>query len=366
MSVKEDQELNSLMSSSRKSMSPKFAAKTSRGSGQSAPNHFIMVSDDAGGDDEMNQQIARSYCQWTLHNGKIFVPSGRTKARLVPGVYEVNSNPQIGLYFEKIPVKTEGLLRFPDTNSDRVLDEINKFWTNEEVFSNYGLTYKRGIILWGPPGSGKSCTCQLIMADVVKRGGIVVIFEEPYLFINGMRTLRTIQPDTPVVVMMEDIDSIIENYHESEVLNILDGVNEVDKVVFLATTNYPDRLGPRIINRPSRFDKRFKIGFPSAESRKLYFEYVIGNSDVKRGRKEAKRLGINLKRWVKDTVEMSIAHLKELFIAVVILGDPYEEAIQTLRSMKEEIDDKEYGKFGFDVVGNHETDDGFEKIKDWD
>lgn len=364
MSVKEDQELNSLMS--RKKMNTKSRqAKCSPPHGAKAVGHFVVAEDDDA-DDNVQDEVAKNYCQWTSPNGKIYIPSGRTKNRLSPGVYEIDSNPQTGLYFEKIPVKIDDLLRFPDTNSDKVIEEIQKFWTTEAVFNKYGLAYKRGIILWGPPGSGKSCTIQLIIADVVKRGGVVVVFDEPYLFINGMRTLRTIQPDTPIVVMMEDIDSIIEAYNESDVLNILDGVNEVNKVVFLATTNYPDRLGPRIINRPSRFDKRFKIGYPSAESRKLYFEYVIGHSDVARGRKEAKKLGIDLKQWVKDTTEMSIAHLKELFIAVVILGDPYEEAIITLRSMKEEIDDKEYGKFGFEVGGSHPPDEeDIDGIEDW-
>jgi hypothetical protein len=359
MPAQEDQELNSLMSRTKMNKRPAKCA------GAQASGHYIVVADDNEDTSDIEEQISQNYCQWTSHNGKVFVPSGRTKGRLLPGVYEINSNPQVGLYFEKIPVKTDNLLRFPDTNSNLVVEEIQKFWTKEDVFEEYGLVYKRGIILWGPAGSGKSSCGQLIMADVVKRGGIVVIFDNPDLFLSGMRTLRTIQPDTPVVVMMEDIDSIIESYHESEVLNILDGVHEVRKCVFLATTNYPDRLGPRIINRPSRFDKRFKIGFPSAESRKLYFEYVIGNSDVKKGRKEAVRLGIDLKQWVKDTAEMSIAHLKELFIAVVILNDPYDAAIKTLRSMKEDIDEKEYGKFGFEV-GGIEEDNGVEDINDWE
>lgn len=286
-------------------------------------------------DDEFEDQVTQSYSQWTTSNGRVFVPASITKNKLPPGVYEIDSSPNIGLYFEKIPVKTEGLLRFPDTNSDKVVDEIQRFWTLEEKFKEYSLAYKRGILLWGPPGSGKSCTLQLIMADVIKRGGIVVKFDDPYLFIDGMRVLRRIQPDTPVVVMLEDIDSIIKMYNESEVLNILDGVNETHRMVFLATTNYPEELGHRIVNRPSRFDKRFKIGFPSAASRKMYFEHLIG------GKKKVKELGIDLKRWVEDTDKFSIAHLKELFIAVHILGDNYEEAVKTLQSMREDIDTRE-------------------------
>lgn len=292
----------------------------------------------SSGDDpfEEDENFLKSYVHWTTSDGRLFVPASKTTPKLVPGVYEIDSSPNVGIYFERIPVKTEGLVRFPDTNSDLVVEEIKKFWEREEIFNKYGLVYKRGFLLYGPPGSGKSCTIQLIMEDVVNRDGIVLKFTDPYLFIDGMRILRQIQPDIPVVTIMEDIDSILEMYNESEILNILDGVNEVRKTVFLATTNYPEKLGARIVNRPSRFDKRFRIGYPSEVSRRMYFEYLF---------KDKKDIDIN--KWVKDTDKMSIAHLKELFVQVVILGDSYSDAIKTLKSMKEFIDDKEYGSIGF-------------------
>jgi SpoVK/Ycf46/Vps4 family AAA+-type ATPase len=287
-------------------------------------------------------------CQWTTNDGKRFLPSSNTSKKLVPGVYDILQNNTVGLYFEQIPVLTTELIRFPETNSDKVVSEIQNFWKKEDVFKKYNLTYKRGIILWGPPGSGKSSTIQFIMRDVVDRDGIVIRFTHPSLFLEGVRKFREIQPDTPIVVLMEDIDSILEHHSESDVLNILDGVNQIEKVVFLATTNYPENLGPRIINRPSRFDKRFKIGHPNAESRRIYFEHVIGKENLD-------ALEIDLDKWVEDTEEFSIAHLKELFTAVVILGDQYQDAIETLSLMKEDqIDsshDESKPQMGFGVVG---------------
>ncbi len=281
--------------------------------------------------------------QWTTGDNTRFVPASYTKKELIPGVYEIKSSPTIGIYFEKIPIRTEGLLHFPQTNCERVVQEIEKFWNKEPLFREYKLSYKRGIILWGPPGGGKSCTVQLVIKQVIDRGGVVIKFDHPSLFLEGMRLLREIQPVTPIVVLMEDVDSTIEMYNESDVLNILDGVDAVEKCVFLATTNYPERLGPRIINRPSRFDKRFKIGYPNESSRRIYFEHLIGN-------KKPGDLGIDLERWIEDTEDMSIAHLKELFVAVVILGDDYKEAIETLKSMEESIDsihDKGSGYMSF-------------------
>lgn len=327
----ENEELNTLL------------AKGGSSPSKSSPPAVEVAPD--GGFDETS--IIKSYKQWTSHDGKVFVPATNTCKSLTPGVYEISTNPTVGIFFEKIPVKTEGLIRFPDTNSNKVIDEIQKFWESEATFREYNLPYKRGIILWGPPGGGKSSTIQLIIADVVKRGGVVIIFHDPFTFIDGMRSLRTIQPNVPVVVIMEDIDTIIEVYEESQVLNLLDGVLSVDKMIFLATTNYPEKLGARIINRPSRFDKRFKIDYPSAKSRKIYFEYVIGNGNRKRGRERIKELKVDIKRWVIDTEKMTLAHMKELFVATMILHDSYDEAIATLKSMQDTIDDKEYESFGF-------------------
>jgi hypothetical protein len=282
--------------------------------------------------------------QWSSSNGRTFFPCGTTCNELTPGFYEIQQTDQ-GLYFEKIPVRTEGLIEFPQTNSGRVLDEIKNFWDREELFKEYQLSYKRGIMLWGPPGSGKSCTVQLMCKDVIDRGGIVVKFCHPSIFMQATRYLRQIQPNTPIVVLMEDIDSIIHYYSESSVLNILDGVDRIEKVVFLATTNYPGVLGPRIINRPSRFDKRFKIDHPDEESREIYLTHLIGE-------KKIEELRIDVNQWVEDTEGFSLAHLKELFVVTVILGDEYEEAIETLRSMKEKVqEDSEFltRKAGFGV-----------------
>jgi hypothetical protein len=288
---------------------------------------------DCCGDEPEEYPAQVKAVQWSTSNGKIFVPSGKSAALLPPGVYEISHSDQIGLFFEKIPVSTNGLIRFPDSTFDEVIIEIEKFWDREKIFKEYNVPFRRGIMLFGNPGGGKTSLVKFVSNDVIARGGIVVRFNRPGLFIDGMRYFREIQPDTPVVVVMEDIDDILEQFGESECLNILDGVNRIDKACYLATTNYPQLLGPRIINRPSRFDKRFKIGLPNPESRAVYLEYIIG------GKGKAKELAIDIDQWVDDTDKFSIAHLKELFTAVVILGDEYKVALDILREMNEDEPD---------------------------
>ena len=319
---------------------------------KSAAGHSRRPSSsyDDGWDEE--DMIPNGLTQWSTHDQKVFFPTSSTNKELTPGVYEVRMNPSQGLYFQKVPTKGDSLLKFPDSNSDKVISEIEKFWAREDLFVHYGLAYKRGIILWGPPGTGKSCTISLVCKDVIARGGIVIKFGVPDLFKEGIRYFREIQPETPCVVLMEDIDSTLAMYNESEVLNILDGVDECTKTVFLATTNYPADLGERIMNRPSRFDKRFKIGFPTAEARKLYFEYLIQNNekDDESVPESVKDMKIDIDKWVNDSKGFSVSHLKELFIAVVILGDKYEDAVETLKTMMDvgsDVEKEEKGGVGF-------------------
>ena len=262
--------------------------------------------------------------QWSSSDGSTFIPTSNTTATLPPGYYEICSSMEVGLYFQKININLDNIIIFPDAVTNKVVTEISDFWNKEKRFEEFNLSYKRGILLQGCAGGGKSTTLQLVSKDVINRDGIILKFTAPELFSLGLRKIRAIQPDVPIVVLMEDLDAIINNYNESAVINILDGVDRLHKIVFLATTNFPERLEDRVLNRPSRFDKIYKIGFLSAESREIYFKSLIGEKDVT----------IDMDSWVKDTENLSIAHLKELFISVVIFEDDYEESLERLKSMK--------------------------------
>jgi len=276
------------------------------------------------------------HIQWSSCDGSSFLPTFTTTNSIPPGYYEVRDT-QEGLYFHKINVNTAEIIELPESICKNIMKEIQTFWEREDIFKKFNLTFKRGIILYGPPGTGKSTIVQSVCQDVIDRQGIVINFKSPYTFSEGIRLFREIQPDTPVVVLMEDIDSLLMVNSETEIINILDGVNKQNKIIFLATTNYPENLGDRIMNRPSRFDKKFEVPNLSDESRKTFLEHMIKNSDIQ----------IDINKWVADTKGFTVAHLKELFTAVNIIGDNYEEALQTLKNMKKRVVGSKESSLGF-------------------
>jgi SpoVK/Ycf46/Vps4 family AAA+-type ATPase len=155
------------------------------------------------------------------------------------------------------------------------------------------------------------------------------------------------EPDRPMIVVLEDIDEIIDKHGEHAILSMLDGENQISNVVFLATTNYPERLGARIVNRPSRFDERIFVGMPGALARKTYLKFAAPALDDE-----------TLEKWTEDTSNFSIAHLRELVAATYCLDQKYEDVLKRLRSMTERpkfVDGYRKGNTGFDP-----TDDGDE------
>lgn len=265
-----------------------------------------------------------AYTQWTYnpdYNG--YFPAAGAVPVLPPGYYNLSTDSSNRLYFAPVEARNDTLLRFPDSVAGEVIKGITDFWSREEAFRKYGLPFKRGILLHGPAGMGKTSTLQLIAREVVAAGGVVMPYHVS-LFERGYRFLRMIQPDMPLVVFIEDIEmyEATEGYKDAaDFLNVLDGAENISRTVFLATTNHPEKLSARIINRPSRFDMIIEVLHPDKEMRRMYLASLAEHDEI------------DVDRYVSDTEGMSFAHIKELFIATVILGNGYAESVARLKAM---------------------------------
>jgi SpoVK/Ycf46/Vps4 family AAA+-type ATPase len=273
------------------------------------------------GEDCREEQNKLRRSEWSLISSDTYIAGSLTIKKLYPGVYAVK-NSNIGVLFCRVITRSDDLIRFPDSTFDRIEKEVDNFWEIGDNFKKYGFLHRRGYLFYGPAGSGKTCLVQRIVQDVVQREGIVFLCSgHPGMSSTGLSIFREVEPDTKIVCIFEDIDSIIQEYGESDVLMLLDGENQVDKVINIATTNYPEKLDKRIVARPRRFDRVMKIDMPNEDIRKHYFKVKLGLN------------GDDIDKWVKASNGFSFASLSELVISVKCLGNSFEESVERLSSL---------------------------------
>src|SRR5579859_88952 len=132
---------------------------------------------------------APEFRQWQIGPNDCFRPAGLTREKLPSGVYNFWEDHN-GLVIQKIAVSTDELVILPDTANDRVLTSMRTFWQREDLYRKHGLLYKRGILLWGPPGGGKTATIQLLSQELIQRqDGLVIFCDIPHLAVRGIAVL---------------------------------------------------------------------------------------------------------------------------------------------------------------------------------
>lgn len=275
---------------------------------------------------ESESNIPKNSQMWAIYGGNNFSACEQAVDVLPPGQYTVEHSNSLGIYFHKATTNLDELISLPDSVSEEVIKEVNKFWTLEKHFRQFGFLWKRGVLLWGPPGSGKTSTLQVVSQNIINNGGISIYVDHPSLTAKGLKILREVEPRRPLVIMLEDIDAIIDEHGESDLLALMDGELQIDNVAFIATTNYPERLDKRFINRPSRFDIVKKIGMPNEEARAVYLK--TKNTKLALGENKDQLL-----KWVTATKGFSVAHLKELIVSVEVFGVEFDQAIMRLKTM---------------------------------
>jgi hypothetical protein len=260
---------------------------------------------------------------WAV-NGGLYWGISHSIDKIEPGCYRGGTSPSIGVYLERQPLQTDALLTLSDSKSEAIIDEITQFTTLRPAFVARGLLYKRGVLLWGPPGSGKTSTLHLLMRLIVDRlKGMALLVDNPYIAAEALQLVRRIEPDRQVIAILEDIDGLIANHGVEQYLALLDGESQVDNIVFVATTNYPERLDRRFVDRPSRFDTVEYVGMPSADARRQYLTF-----------KEPLLSGVEIAEMVLATEGLSIAHLREMIILTQCFGRSIHDAAKRLTASR--------------------------------
>jgi ATPase family associated with various cellular activities (AAA) len=157
-------------------------------------------------------------------------------------------------------------------------DDFESFFERESWFREKRLPFRRGYLLHGPPGNGKTTAIRAMMSTRGLSAYTMRLFDRrkddgdlDALFEKALR-------HRPALVLLEDLDRAFPKTGETrsnisiqQLLNCLDGVATGEGLIVVATANEPTILDPAILRRPGRFDRVVHFPNPTRDLRQEYF-----------------------------------------------------------------------------------------------
>lgn len=200
-----------------------------------------------------------------------------------------------------------------------VREAVDGFFRHREAFAAIGFPWRRGILLVGPPGTGKTMMLKAAVASVPSLPFLYVRDVVPSCQEAAIRTIfQRARRLAPCILAFEDIDGFMDDDNRSLFLNELDGFENNEGLLIIASSNHPGRIDEALLKRPSRFDRVFHVGLPEAAERRSYCRQVLSRSTL------AARLaeGFDLDRLAEQVAERSDgftpAYLKEALIGAAL------------------------------------------------
>lgn len=231
--------------------------------------------------------------------------------------------------FEEIQSTTFGDLVLEGGLKDEIVEDLTTFFNSKETYERYGIAWKRGILLLGPPGNGKT--------HAVK--SCINHFKRPCIYAKSFSAQYSSDQDNierifdrarelaPCFLVFEDLDSLLNDGNRAFFLNEMDGFASNSGILTIATTNHPDRLDPAILERPSRFDRKYAFDLPGPDGRREFINRfaVRLDSDLRLSEEGEARVS-------EATDGYSYAYLRELYLSAMMrwISRPRERSIEEL------------------------------------
>ncbi len=151
-----------------------------------------------------------------------------------------------------------------------------------EIFERVGIEPPKGVLLYGPPGCGKTLLAKAVANE---SGANFIAINGPEVMSkwygeseqNIRKIFEEAEKNAPSIIFFDEIDAIAPKREEvtgeverrvvSQILTLMDGLKSRGKVIVIAATNRPNAIDPAL-RRPGRFDREIEIGVPDQKGRK--------------------------------------------------------------------------------------------------
>ncbi|KYK34434.1 MAG: CDC48 family AAA ATPase [Theionarchaea archaeon] len=190
------------------------------------------------------------------------------------------------------PVRISEISRIPEVTYEDIgglQEEIRKIremveipMKHPEVFERLGITPPKGVLLYGPPGCGKTLLAKALANEINAHFSVINGPEIMSKFYgqseeNLRKVFEEAEKNAPAIIFIDEVDAIapkrenvtgeVERRVVSQLLTLMDGLKARGKVVVIAATNIPNAIDPAL-RRPGRFDREIEIGVPDLDGRK--------------------------------------------------------------------------------------------------
>jgi ATP-dependent Clp protease adapter protein ClpS len=173
-----------------------------------------------------------------------------------------------GIMVHKLPsVQREDVI-LPEATLKLLDRNVLSFVGSRTQLRRLGQSTRKGILLCGPPGTGKTHTIRYLASNLPGHTTLIITAAQVGLLAQYMNLARLLQPS---MVVIEDVDLIARDRDEmgpceesllNELLNQMDGLKEDADILFILTTNRPEQLEGALASRPGRIDQAIEVPLP--------------------------------------------------------------------------------------------------------
>jgi AAA+ superfamily predicted ATPase len=222
-------------------------------------------------------------------------------------------------------------LVLPAETLKALVSDIEGFFEAEDLYKSLNVPWKRGVLMMGPPGNGKTHAIKAM----VNRTGKACLYVKSLVPDRGtihgtmQEVFRKAREAAPCILVLEDLDALVDNKNRSLFLNEMDGFAANHGILTVATTNHPERLDPAMLERPSRFDRKITFHLPGPDERSRFLKQMLAKREISEE---------EIASLCEETDGFTFAYLKELCLSGVMMWIHERSEIRLSAAMATQVE----------------------------